>query len=452
MNDETLKASFATEIPHEVAERGLPFAVKLALTAAMRGSSATRPMQLFALETIEDAVVRGVAGISSKDLHILTGALNPFGIVLRQDYSQTVSQEASSGAATKASSNTRVAAFHITAIASDAISGRNRFTVALRALVERGLATGNVYLASEQNLELVPSAPILLQRQLTLPPAALAALKSSNCRLVHDIDDLLWAIPAGHPDAARFTLPVVAAMEEQLACADIVTVSTQALAEALRKRGHDSFVLPNVLDPRDWSTQPKRADRTRPRVGWYANRSFGTTEFALLEQVVLRLINEADFVFLGQPPGALIQVLRGVQCHAAVPPAQFPEMLAALDLDIVLEPLADDAFTECKSNIRLLHAGILGYAVVASDIEPHRSLPVTRLPNNAGAWIEAIRHRIREPVALRDEGELLRSAVHQRFMANDWLETYLALWTGRSAAVVHAQDHLSRVDQVPTGS
>jgi hypothetical protein len=365
-------------------------------------------------------------------LHRLTGALDPFGIAL-----DAPAQRASK-IGSRSTRGGRKVAPHLTAIASDAVSGRNRFTIPIRALIERGAATGNVHLASDLNLGVTPFEPILIQRHLTLPPEALAVAKQSHCRLVHDLDDLLWSIPDDDPEAGVCGAPVLAAMDRQLARADVITVSTVPLAAALRARGFEPVCLPNVVEPRDWLAAPQRAQRTRLRIGWCPRRSLRSTELAVIEHVLRALSSEVDFVVLGDVPAPLAELLRCSECYVSVPPALFPALFAALDLDVVLEPLASNAFTECKSNLRLLQAGMLAYPVIASDVEPHRGLPVTLVSNAPAAWISAVRDRLHETTALRDEGERLRRAVHEEFLAADWVDRYLAAWTGASRVAVHA--------------
>lgn len=328
---------------------------------------------------------------------------------------------------------------HITAIASDAISGMYRFTIPIRAIVERGVATGNIYLGASQQLEVTPGSPLLLQRHITLPPHVIALAKQHGCRLVHDFDDLLWAIPADNPNAATFTPELLAAMDAQLAAADTVTASTEPLADALRRRGCDSVtVLPNALDPRDWTSQPQRAEREKPRIGWYGQQAVHIGDLALVDGLVRALIDDVDFVFFGDLPGTLADLAGRVQTVAAVPLPFFAPVLAALDLDLMLAPLASNEFNECKSNLRLLQAGMLAYPVVGSDVEPHRTLPITRVADAPAAWLAAVRERIAEPAALRREGEALRAAVHADYLIEDWAERYLEHWQLPAPTPVHA--------------
>jgi hypothetical protein len=319
---------------------------------------------------------------------------------------------------------------NLTAFASDVVSGMYRFTIPIRSLIETGMATGNVYVGTAHNLEITPNSPILLQRHLALPTPVVTTLKSKGCRIVQDLDDLLWSIPSDNPNAEVFSPAMLAALNCALESADVVTVSTQPLAEAVRKRGIDPFVIPNVLDVRDWTVQPRRAPRKRPRVGWYGQRLVHIADLTIIEHAVREMTEEADFVFLGDVPSGLADLRNRVECHPAVPLSLFPTMLAALDLDLMLAPLAQNEFNECKSNLRLLQAGMLGYPVVASDIEPHRTLPVTRVAGSGTAWVAAIRERLHDRSELRLEGESLRDAVHAHYLARDWAPRYLGIWTG----------------------
>jgi glycosyltransferase involved in cell wall biosynthesis len=80
IEEETLQRAFGTDIPQEVAERGLPMPVQLAVMAATTDLRRYAPeaLQLYALETLENAIARGVPGVGPKDLHALTGDLDPF--------------------------------------------------------------------------------------------------------------------------------------------------------------------------------------------------------------------------------------------------------------------------------------------------------------------------------------------------------------------------------------
>jgi glycosyltransferase involved in cell wall biosynthesis len=76
MDEEALKRSFSADIPTEIATRGLPMRVQLALLASTKN---VPWLKLYALETIQEAVEAGVPGIGPKELHKLTGEIDLFG-------------------------------------------------------------------------------------------------------------------------------------------------------------------------------------------------------------------------------------------------------------------------------------------------------------------------------------------------------------------------------------
>jgi hypothetical protein len=82
----------------------------------------------------------------------------------------------------------------------------------------------------------------------------------------------------------------------------------------------------------------------------------------------------------------------------------YPQALARLDLDLAIAPLEIHAFNECKSNLRLLEYGAMGWPVICTDIYPYQNAPVTRLPNDPQKWISTIREQLAEPDALREAG------------------------------------------------
>jgi hypothetical protein len=286
----------------------------------------------------------------------------------------------------------------------------------------------------EPQFEYLADNPFLVQRQVALAEDQMAHMRERRCRIIHDIDDLLWEIPVDNPNVHAHGSELLDDMKRAMRSADLVTAATEPLAEALGQIGISAVVVnPNLLDPVDWRMMPKRAERKRLRIGWYGQRNVHIEDLNVIEAVVRTLAHEVDFVFYGDLPHGLSQVQSNFEVYAATSIELFPTMLALLDLDILLSPLAKNRFNECKSNLRLLQAGLLGYAVIATDIEPHRTLPVTRVANKPGIWIRAIRDRIGQIEAVRAEGRLLESAVRERYTINEASSARLfEQWTGRA--------------------
>jgi hypothetical protein len=320
----------------------------------------------------------------------------------------------------------------IVAVGSDPICAAYRFEIPLRAMIARSWCTAMIY-GALGSFEVPPGSALLTQRHIALGAPIVSTMHDNGCSFVHDIDDLLWALPADNPNARALTPQLLDEMDASLRLADMVTTSTEPLAAALEARGIPAVIIPNVLDRADWQVQPKRAERSRLRVGWYGQRNVHVDDLNIVENVVNALAGEVDFVFYGDLPRGLVAPRAEIERYSATAIELFPAMLAMLDLDILLSPLAQNPFNECKSNLRLLQAGMLGYAAIATDIDPHRTLPVTLVDNAARNWIHALRERVGEVDAVRAEGRALRAAVEADYLIDDRrAEQIFTTWTGRA--------------------
>jgi hypothetical protein len=72
---ETLRLTFAAELSVEAGWQDLPVTVTLAHLA---GSKSSPQLELFALETMEEAIAEGLPGASLNELHVMTGRLDVF--------------------------------------------------------------------------------------------------------------------------------------------------------------------------------------------------------------------------------------------------------------------------------------------------------------------------------------------------------------------------------------
>jgi len=237
-------------------------------------------------------------------------------------------------------------------------------------------------------------------------------------------DDLIFDLPAKNPFSKTVYKDAKKRLRRCFALADRVIVSTVPLAEALGAMTGEIKVVPNYLDDAIWGgLVSQRGVSEKPRVGWAGALQHGG-DLELLEEVVRLTADEVDWVFLGMCPSALRPYVK--ESHDPVEIALYPGKLASLNLDLAVAPLEHNRFNVCKSNLRLLEYGVLGWPVVASDIAPYRDAPVCRVPNQPRAWINAIRERIHNLDAARREGDELRSWVRGHWMLQQHLDEWLA--------------------------
>ena len=138
--------------------------------------------------------------------------------------------------------------------------------------------------------------------------------------------------------------------------------------------------------------------------------------FGLIEEVIAALASEVDFVFMGMCPKEIRPYIK--EFHSFVSYKDYPAKLCSLDLDIALAPLEDNPFNACKSNLRLLEYGAMGWPVICSDVYPFRtsSPPVTRVGANTSAWIEAIRNLMTSQSRRAERGLALNQWLHQHYL------------------------------------
>ncbi|VAW83521.1 O-antigen biosynthesis protein, partial [hydrothermal vent metagenome] len=248
--------------------------------------------------------------------------------------------------------------------------------------------------------------------------------KVNDAFIVFGQDDLMSALPPSNPFSKTIYKDVKKRIRTCLSLADRLLVTTEPLAQGLRGMVDDIVVVPNYIDETIWGNlQSQRNVSAKPRVGWAgAQQHLG--DLQLLEAVVRETASEVDWIFFGMCPESILPLVKEV--HDPVLFEAYPEKLATLNLDLAVAPLERNKFNESKSNLRLLEYGILGWAVIASDVEPYQNAPVCRVTNQARAWINAIRERINDLNALHQEGDTLRHWVRENWIlqnhANVWLD------------------------------
>jgi hypothetical protein len=241
--------------------------------------------------------------------------------------------------------------------------------------------------------------------------------------IVFGQDDLMFALPPKNPFSKTIYKDIRKRVRRCLALSDRLLVTTEALASGLQGMANDIRVVPNYLDDDIWlNLASKRNTARKPRAGW-AGAQQHQGDLEMIEQVVRETANEVDWVFFGMCPERLRPYVREV--HEAVRFENYPERLAALNLDIAIAPLEHNRFNEAKSNLRILEYGVLGWPVIASDIEPYQGAPVCLVRNQPRAWINAIRERAGDIESAWKEGDRLREWVLENWMlaqhSGDWL-------------------------------
>lgn len=284
-----------------------------------------------------------------------------------------------------------------------------------------------------QPLELVRANPDRLVLQHSVDDAQLGMtdkykLVMPGIQIVQMVDDLLGDVPAKHPNRNFQSREGHQRMIQALKQSDILVVTTEPLREHYRKYVPDVRLVPNALD-KQWSGLRKPSTpRARLRVGWIgAGQHKGDLD--LVTEVVRTLATEVDWVFMGMSTEEINPHLK--EFHKFVSISDYPKKMSDLDLDIAIAPLEDNIFNACKSNLRLLEYGAMGWPVVCSDVFPYRAdaPPVLRCENSTAAWLEALRSLIADAALRQRMGDDLHAWVNSRYrlagLVGAWKESLM---------------------------
>ncbi len=207
---------------------------------------------------------------------------------------------------------------------------------------------------------------------------AIPVLQAQGTAVVVEIDDDFSALPKAHParkDTAAMANPDYNRLWLTRACAaaDLVTVSTPALAERYGAHGRVA-VIPNYVPARYLTvTAP---DHRGVTVGWTGSTQTHVGDLDVCGDGITQALRHTGASF--HVVGTGIGVRAGLQLddepgHTGwVEIDRYPAEYAALDVAIV--PLALNRFNEAKSWLKGLEAAALGVPCVASPTGPYRQL------------------------------------------------------------------------------
>lgn len=156
--------------------------------------------------------------------------------------------------------------------------------------------------------------------------------------------------------------------------ADLVTVTTPALADYARQYNANVAVLPNCLDTSVWWKLPLKPNKTL-RVGWSGGVSHYEDWYTIKEPLnALMRKHRFTLVSVGAHfPGIVDEDLRDlVEVWPWVSFEAHSYRMMALNLDIALIPLADLAFNRYKSAVKWYEFSAMGVPSVVAGLTPYR--------------------------------------------------------------------------------
>lgn len=235
--------------------------------------------------------------------------------------------------------------------------------------------------------------------------------------------------------------------------ADLVTCSTEFLAEEYRQLNKHVIVLPNCIDPFMFD-EPLRNEGEKVRIGITGSVGI-TNDLNVLEPILKHYEHDPriQLVIFSLPPNkqdsymrALYQreyefwdSLDGVEWQPFAPVDEYLGVLNELRLDMMIIPREDNYFNRCKSNIKFLEAAMLEIPVVAQAFpdgkSPYQVNPKDQehllLATDTASWIEQIEKLITDKELRHDMGKGAHEYVKENYSiekhAYKWAQAYQSI-------------------------
>lgn len=248
-------------------------------------------------------------------------------------------------------------------------------------------------------------------------------------KIVVDSDDLL-ELNDDNPHAVEHKLANASeVIKITMGIADLITCTTETLANSLKKINKNVKILPNYMDLERWDLPKQKNTTDRIRIGWAGS----ATHLNDLKSIVKPLIKakeeypQIDYIFVGE---SRIRDLFPfpVEIMMGVPFDMWPSKLHSLRLDIALAPLTNTVFNQCKSNIKFQEYAIAQYPGIYAPIvynsqffEPKFGI----VAEDEDHWYRAIKHLIDYPQRRTEIADNAYELVKRKFS----LERHIPEWS-----------------------
>ncbi len=242
-------------------------------------------------------------------------------------------------------------------------------------------------------------------------------------------------------------------MDEFASISDMITVSTECLAEEYRQIHQNVVLLPNYVDP-FYFDEPLRNDGDKIRIG--ITGSIGmSSDLDVLNPIFRHYENDprVQLVFFSLPANPRDNPFianayeheynfldsMSVEWHATVNIEKYYDKLNSLKLDIMLIPRSDTYFNRCKSNLKFIESSLFEIPIIAQgfddgkspyQVNPKDSEHMVIVTDNS-KWIEETEKLIADKELRQEMGRKARQYVLDNYdisdHAHEWEDAYQTL-------------------------
>jgi glycosyltransferase involved in cell wall biosynthesis len=264
--------------------------------------------------------------------------------------------------------------------------GTLRIRMPFQALREKGYHVGHSGLLT-RDPDNYPKT-LMGQRLCKDQPANLwfnIGVQKQRPKMVYELDDDLWNVDPSSPIAyewfmqgydreSRTNHDVKANLRRGMAVADVITCTTEPLAEILSKFNPNVHIIPNYLPK--WLLEWERPHTDRLSIGWMGSGTHNM-DWDYSGPHIKRFMErnpKIEFRVIGTTFPASINFQDNDQIVCDGWFDEVEDCWRAIDFDIAVIPLRPHTFNNSKSHLKFLEFASLGIPVVAADCGPYSSV------------------------------------------------------------------------------
>ena len=198
----------------------------------------------------------------------------------------------------------------------------------------------------------------------------LKKIADSGTPYVVDIDDY-WVLPKYNPAYWAYRKGIKQGVKDAINYADAVITTTPALAKEIRQINENVIIASNCLDYSHKQWEAESMERTdKVKVGWVG----GVTHEEDLKLIADQIKGlDIEFYICGYTPGEIWN-----RIAKSMPDTKIVEGTTVFEygevyrhFDIVLAPLQDNKFNQCKSELKIVEASAYKKPIICSAVYPY---------------------------------------------------------------------------------
>lgn len=274
-----------------------------------------------------------------------------------------------------------------------------------------------------------------------------------GAKVIFDIDDY-WRLPEWHPMYDQYKRSGYSKqVDDAIKYSDLIFTTNVWLLNQIKKLNHNVFVIPNSIDTSLPQYKKANIPNRRLRFGWIGG-VYHLRDIQLMSADFYKFYNDpeclknAQLCLGGYTPGQgeyekiesemtfnyrldkdykdyLLSKSIGMQHYMNDKPykrlyGKDVENYMKLynDIDVSLIPLADNLFNSCKSELKMIEAGVMGKACIVAETKPYilaisnkNSFKV----NKSSSFYDGIKYFLNNREAVKDYAGALSETIHESY-------------------------------------